>query len=102
MVKHVLVTGLREEVAPLVYLASTQEEEPGNGSQFVIQPRQSAAVLMPAVTREVTAFGPALNLEFRVLNTSIRDSLLRERLMAALSSAFGVLAACWRQSGSTA
>ena len=92
VVKDVLVTGLREEVTPLVYVASTQEDEPGNGTMFVIQPRQTAAALMPAVTREVTAFGPALNLEFQVLNASIRDSLVRERLMAALSSVFGVLA----------
>jgi len=33
------------------------------------------------------------NLEFRVLSTAIRESLLRERLMATLSTTFGVLAA---------
>ena len=48
---------------------------------------------MPAVTRAVTEFSPAVNLEFRVLNAAIQDSLLRERLMASLSVAFGVLAA---------
>ena len=92
VVKDTLVTGLRDEIIPMVYVANTQEDEPGNGSQFVIRPRRSVADLMPAVTREVGRFGPALNLEFRVLNTMIRDSLVRERLMATLSSVFGVLA----------
>ena len=48
---------------------------------------------MAGVTRAVSTFSPAVNLEFRVLSSVIRESLLRERLMAALSSAFGVLAA---------
>jgi putative ABC transport system permease protein len=92
VVTDTLVTGLRDEIIPMVYVANTQEDEPGNGSQFVIRPRRSIAELLPAVTREVGRFGPALNLEFRVLNTMIRDSLVRERLMATLSSVFGVLA----------
>ena len=83
---------MREEITPLVYVASTQEQEPGNATLFVIRPRQTAAALIPAVTRDVTAFGTALNLEFQVLNTTIRDSLVRERLMATLSTVFGALA----------
>jgi putative ABC transport system permease protein len=90
--RDTLVTGLRDEIIPMVYLASSQEDDPGNASQFVIRPRRTVADLMPAVTREVGLFGPALNLEFRVLDTMIRDSLVRERLMATLSSVFGVLA----------
>jgi len=92
VVKDTLVMGLREEITPMVYLASTQEADPGNFTQFVVRPRQSAALLMPAATREVASFGPALNLEFQILNTAIRDSLVRERLMAVLSTIFGVLA----------
>jgi putative ABC transport system permease protein len=92
VVSDTLVTGLRDEIIPMVYLANTQEDEPGNATQFVIRPRRTIADVMPAVTREVGRFGPALNLEFRVLNTMIRDSLVRERLMATLSSVFGVLA----------
>jgi ABC-type antimicrobial peptide transport system permease subunit len=48
---------------------------------------------MSGVTAAVAAFSPAVNLEFRVLSAAIRESLLRERLMATLSAAFGVLAA---------
>jgi ABC-type antimicrobial peptide transport system permease subunit len=41
----------------------------------------------------MAAFNPAYVLEFRVLTKQIEDSLLRDRLMAALAGAFGVLAA---------
>jgi predicted permease len=92
VVNDTLVSGLREEIAPMVYLATSQETELGNGMQFVIRPRHSPAQLFPSVTREVASFGPALNLEFQILNTAIRDSLVRERLMAVLSTIFGVLA----------
>ena len=48
---------------------------------------------MSGVRDTVAAVSPSINLEFRVLSTAIRESLLRERLMATLSTAFGVLAA---------
>jgi ABC-type antimicrobial peptide transport system permease subunit len=91
--KDTLLENLRAEVRPMVYLASAQESDPDNGVQFVIRPRGAAASVMPSVTRAVQAMSPAVNLEFLVLRNAIRESLLRERLMAALSSAFGVLAA---------
>ena len=93
VVKDTKLMNLRDNVEPMVYLASTQEKDPGNGTQFLVRARGSIAGLLPAVTRAVTAFSPAVNLEFRVLTSSIQNSLLRERLLASLSVAFGVLAA---------
>jgi putative ABC transport system permease protein len=92
VVKDTLLTTLRADIQPMVYVASTQESDPGNGTRFVIKPRHSAAAAMPAVTRAVAEYSPAVNLEFGILDASIRESLLRERLMAVLSSIFGVLA----------
>jgi predicted permease len=92
IVGDTLVTGLRDGVEPMVYVASTQEQEPGGGTQFVIRPRQAPVRLIPAVNAAVSAFGPALNTNLDVLNVAIRDALVRERLMAALSTAFGILA----------
>lgn len=83
---------LRDAVEPMVYLASTQELDGGNGAQFILRPRGAAAALMPSVTRVVAEFSPNVNVESRVLDAAIQDSLLRERLMASLSAAFGVLA----------
>jgi predicted permease len=93
VVRDTLLESLRAEIAPMVYVASTQEQEPGNGTIFLIRPRNTVASVVSGVTGAVSAFSPSLNLEFRVLSTAIRESLLRERLMATLSTAFGVLAA---------
>jgi putative ABC transport system permease protein len=93
VVKDTKLTNLRETIDPMVYVASSQEKDPGNGVQFFLRPRQSVAALTAAVTRAVADVSPALNVEFRIVSTVIRDSLLRERLMASLSAAFGVLAA---------
>jgi ABC-type antimicrobial peptide transport system permease subunit len=41
----------------------------------------------------VAAVNPAFVLEFHILTAQIEESLLRDRLMAALAGAFGVLAA---------
>ena len=93
VVKDTLLESLRAEIAPMVYLASTQEKDPGNGTVLVIRPRGAVAAVMSGVRDTVAAVSPSINLEFRVLSTAIRESLLRERLMATLSTAFGVLAA---------
>jgi len=48
--------------------------------------------LTPSVKRAVAGFDPNVRYSFQVLKTQMHDSLVRERLMATLSSAFGILA----------
>jgi len=50
------------------------------------------AALSSAIQRRLTASHPELGMEFRVFQKQIEDTLLRERLMAALSGFFGALA----------
>ena len=50
--------------------------------------------LESAVQHEVTQLNPNLLVDFHVLAVQIEQSVLRERLMANLSLAFGVLAGC--------
>jgi putative ABC transport system permease protein len=90
IVKDTKLVHLRDNVEPMVYLASTQEKDPGNGTQLIVRARGSIAALIPAVTRAVNDFSPAVNLEFRVLQRAIQNSLLRERLLAALLAAIGL------------
>ncbi|MDO8679752.1 MAG: FtsX-like permease family protein, partial [Acidobacteriota bacterium] len=48
--------------------------------------------LMPAIARTVAEINPAISLELEVLSQTVSKGLVRERLMAALSGAFGALA----------
>jgi predicted permease len=84
---------LRDTIEPMVYVAATQEVDAGNGTQYLVRPRGTVSAALPAITREIAAFSPSVSVEFRIVNNSLRDSLLRERLMASLSGAFGLLAA---------
>lgn len=78
---------LREDFPPIAYLATAQEKFPQD--QIAIRSRVSVA---PAIKSTIRDFAPRLAFNFRVLRTQIRESLLRERLMAALSAFFGALA----------
>ncbi len=92
VVKDTRYADLRDEIDPLVYLPTSQDDEPGRAMTFILTPRTSVDRIVPAVTRAIHDVNPAINLEFTVLERAIQVSLLRERLMAMLSAAFGLLA----------
>ena len=83
---------LRQPFQPIVYRASAQDPEPGNGLTVVVRSGLSLATLRSAVTKEVTRRSPQVSVSFQAYPSMVRDTLLRERLMATLSGLFGVLA----------
>jgi putative ABC transport system permease protein len=83
---------LREEPRALVYLASAQNDRPDNYSQLLIHASIAPSAAIPGVKDAILQFAPEAILDFRTLQTQIRDSLLREQLMATLSGFFGFLA----------
>jgi predicted permease len=85
---------LREPEPDTVFLSMGQEDRLRGGATIVIRGRGSIESLMSAVQSEALRVNPHLLLEFRMLSTQIERSVLRESLMANLSVAFGVLAAC--------
>jgi len=92
LVKDAKYTNLREEFTPIVFLAATQEAKPDPYLEVVLR----SGAPLPTLTREiadaVTNAHPAAILQFQTMNTLVRESLLRERLMASLSGFFGLLA----------
>ncbi len=92
VVKDTKYTDLREPFLPLIYLAATQEAEPGPRLRIVIRADTSLAGITAAVTRAVTGVNPAIGIQYQTVRVMVERSLLRERLMAALSGFFGLLA----------
>ncbi len=87
---------LREEFAPVAYVAASQDTSPSTFEQVLIRSNvelPSLPGLMAAVKRTVEAANPKASFHFHVFKTQIHESLLRERLMAVLSGFFGLLAA---------
>ena len=91
VVRNIKYADMRDPFEPIIFLASTQDPEPGPMT-MVLRGRKDAASLVAPVTREIAGIDPRILIDFRMLDAQIRDSLVRERLMAALSVFFAALA----------
>jgi ABC-type antimicrobial peptide transport system permease subunit len=92
LVKNSKYGSLREDFKPTVFVAESQEREPGLGLNYMLRSTLPPGSLMTAVTKTMLDENPEISLQFQVFTTQIHDSLLRERLMATLSGFFGFLA----------
>jgi predicted permease len=93
VVKDTKYTDLREPFKPLAFYAASQEAEPDNGLQVVLRSVAPVATIAAEVSGAVASFNPSIVTQFQTMEGQVRDSLLRERLMATLSGLFGGLAA---------
>jgi ABC-type antimicrobial peptide transport system permease subunit len=93
LVKDTKYGDLREEFSPIVFLAQAQDDQPEASLQVLLRTDGPISGLVASVKQIAAETSPALVLNFRVFETTIRESLLRERLMATLSGFFGLLAA---------
>jgi ABC-type antimicrobial peptide transport system permease subunit len=59
----------------------------------MVRTRGPVNTVMAAVRRHIADLNPGLLVEFRMLDLQVRQSVLRERIMASLSGGFGLLAA---------
>ena len=85
-------TDLRADFEPLVILPATQATRAEEWARFVIKPRGELDPLVPATVQKIAEVNPLIDIDFSVLSETIASGLVRERLMAALSGAFGMLA----------
>ena len=85
-------TDLREPFTPLAHIAATQDEHPGPGLGLVIRADTTMAVATAATTRAIGDVNPAIAIQYQTVRAQVRQSLMRERLMATLSGFFGGLA----------
>ena len=83
---------LRDEFAPEVYVTTAQDDEPAEDAGLLIRSNLPMGTLTQELKNALAEASPEIGEEFHVMQTNIRDSLLRERLMAALSGFFGALA----------
>jgi len=92
LVRDTKYEDLREEFGPIAYYAAAQNAGAGAGAPLMIRSRLSQAETVAAVKRVLNEINPAITVSFRGFTTMIEATILRERLMATLSSFFGMLA----------
>jgi predicted permease len=85
-------TDLREAFTPIVYVAMAQADEPDNGPAFALHATTALPAVTAAATRALNEINPAIAVRYQTVRAQVEGSLLRERLMAALSGFFGGLA----------
>ena len=91
VVKNTTYRDLRDPFEPIIFFSSAQDPDPGSMT-VLLRARNDAASLVAPVAQAVAAIDPRILIDFRMLDAQIRDSLVRERLMAALSVFFAALA----------
>jgi predicted permease len=93
LVRNTKYYELREDFIPIGFFPIAQNESPGSGATIMLHTTGRPQDVFRSVKSAVAAVNPGFVLEYRALTAQIEESLLRDRLMAALAGAFGVLAA---------
>jgi predicted permease len=83
---------LREPLGPIMYFPDTQAPELDPFISLLIKADRDPASMRASVMRAVTDIHPAITMTPQSMTERVQNSLLRERLMAALSGGFAALA----------
>jgi predicted permease len=92
VVRNQKYLSLREPFPPILYLASSQDANPGLTRRYVIRSSEPPAQLMVAVGAVLLDVHPEITVRFASLERQIEEAILQERLMARLSLTFGAVA----------
>ncbi len=93
MVKNTKYYDLREDFDPIAFYPQAQDEKPDASSEILVRSDLDVGSLMNEVKAVIADVNPEVAIDFHVLDQQIKERLLRERLLATLSSFFGFLAA---------
>jgi ABC-type lipoprotein release transport system permease subunit len=92
LVRNTKYYELREDFRPIAFVAVLQDTDPNAGANFVVRIDTPLGEFYKAATAAISEEQPGAGLDFTVLTTQIKESLMRDRLMATLAGAFGLLA----------
>ncbi|HEX8117110.1 MAG TPA: FtsX-like permease family protein, partial [Pyrinomonadaceae bacterium] len=93
LVRDAKYSDLHQDFQPVAFTTSAQASRPAEGAQFLVRSNAvSPAALAPSIKQAVGEVSPDIDIVFRVFKDEVDASILRERLMATLSGAFGLLA----------
>jgi predicted permease len=92
VVRNTKYRDLREPLGPIIYFAEAQETDPAPFLTAVIRAERDPVLLRGPVMSEVADVHPAITLTVKSMREEVQNTLLRERLMAALSGGFAALA----------
>jgi predicted permease len=83
---------LREEFGPIAFLSVDQQTGVSPGARFLIRSSAPLADVISRTRGVIAATSPEIAMDFESFASTVAEGLIRERLMATISSFFGVLA----------
>jgi predicted permease len=92
LVRNAKYYELREDFQPVAFVPEAQNDQPGRGANFVVRTNAPLGEFFHNATAAAAEIHPEIGVDFTVLTAQIQNSLMRDRLMAALAGAFGLLA----------
>ncbi len=84
---------LKEDFVPIAFRSIGQDDNPGADATYILRTSGPSGDIMAGIKSAAAEVFPGTGLQFTVLTSLLKDSLMRDRLMATLSGAFGLLAA---------
>lgn len=95
VVKDSIYNDMHEPLVPVMYFPRTQVEKPGTYVTFLARSQLGMAGmpgLLNSLKDSIAGVNPEIDIQFKVLRTQIRESLMQDELMATLCGFFGALA----------
>ncbi|HEV2418570.1 MAG TPA: ABC transporter permease [Terriglobia bacterium] len=92
VVENSVYNDMHEPFVPVMYFPRAQDDHPGVGVTFLLRSQVSTASLANSVKNAIAGVNPEVDIQFVVLRTQIRGSLVQDELMATLCGFFGGLA----------
>ena len=92
VVKDTKYNHLDEASRPIAYVAFSQDAAPDSNIHYAIRTAGAVEPLIPQMRAAVAAVDRGISLEFRNFDTQVKESLMQQRIVAMLSTAFGLLA----------
>jgi len=83
---------LKEDPYPTMYYAGSQQQ-PSSDTQLMVRSSLPPTATTSAITAALANIDPRITVSYTIVPTMIRDTVVQERILAALSAGFGALAA---------
>jgi len=96
VVKDTKYKDMHEDFKPIMYFPMSQNDEedvPSPSTALIIRSDSLSSGFVGGIRDAITGINPAIDIDFRIFATRIRERLLEDRLMATLAGFFGFLAA---------
>ncbi|HVH54633.1 MAG TPA: ABC transporter permease [Vicinamibacterales bacterium] len=92
VVENSAYLALKDEPYPTMYYSGSQTDA-GLATRLMIRSSLPPTATTASITASLTNLDPRMTVSYTIVPTMIHDTLVQERLLAALSAAFGLLAA---------